>query len=211
MPSNDEQTNAIDQAINKAKADRAENTGEAPEASDKPKRKRLTPEERASRDAKREQEKTERKEAREAARAAKKAEKEANKKPPHMSKVEKAAAKLPGMSPEAQNAFDELTSELSASDMFTLTENLRHQVRVQQTTAALNTKLTVGQVVTICGGNRRFIGQTATVSKVQRIRCYVEVLGYDKPIYLFLSDCAPLEGEDASTLGEEEEDLAQTG
>ncbi len=211
MPSNDEQTAAIDQAINASKAARATETDAGATASteSKPKRRRLTPEERETRDALREKEKAERKAAREAASAAKKAEREANRKPPHMSKVEKAAAKLPIMSPEAQEAFDTLTAGLESSDMFTLTENLRHHVRVQQTTQALNTNLTVGQVVTIVGGNRRFIGQTATVAKVQRIRCYVDVQGYDKPVYLFLSDCQPLDTEDAATVGEE--DLAQTG
>jgi hypothetical protein len=32
------------------------------------------------------------------------------------------------------------------------------------------------------------VGQTGTVSKAQRIRCYVEIPGVNKPVYLFTSD-----------------------
>lgn len=199
----DEQITQIDAAINAAKG-KAGTPAPTPPGEEKPKRKRLSPEERAARDELRAKEKAEKKAAREKAREAKKAEKEANRKPPHMSKVEKAASKLPPMSEGAQKAFGALTGKLSSGDLFSLTENLKHHIRVAQTQGALQMSLKVGQVVKIVSGNPRFVNQTATVMKVQRIRCYVEVPGYNKPVYLFTTDCQPLDADEVNTVTEEQ-------
>jgi len=139
-------------------------------------------------------------------RAAKKAERASQKesKPmAHMSKVEKAAGKLPVMGEDARDTFNSATTNLGLTELNALAEHLKHFVRVQSTEKAVSVKLTVGQVVRIVNGPAKFIGCTATVVKPQRIRTYVEVPGYDKPVYLFTSDVVPLRTSDASELSPE--------
>ena len=133
----------------------------------------------------------ERKANREAAQSAKKAEREAKKssKKPHMSKVEKAAAKLPKLSAAAQQAVDELSANLSQDQVLAVAAHLQHVVRVRSTERALTQKLVVGTKVRIVGGSAKYVGSEGTVTEARRIRCYVTVEGVDKPIYLFSSDC----------------------
>jgi hypothetical protein len=66
--------------------------------------------------------------------------------------------------------------------------------------AAVGAKLVVGQLVTIMSGNAKFVGQHATVAKVQRIRCYVDVPGVEKSVYLFTSDVIPVATSEAESL-----------
>jgi len=70
---------------------------------------------------------------------------------------------------------------------------------VQATQRALSQKVAAGDEVRILGGDPRYVGMTGTVSKAQRIRCYVTVGGVNKPIYLFTSDVQVLEGESLET------------
>jgi hypothetical protein len=152
--------------------------------------------------------------AKKAAREAKKAEKaavKAGKAPAHMSKVAKAAAKLPALGPDAQATLDSATAGLQLGQLSALAEHIRHFVRVKSTEQALGAKLSVGQVVQIINGNPRFIGSTATVMKAQRIRCYVEVPGYDKKVYLFTSDVVPLDATEATLVDEPAAPAAGTG
>jgi hypothetical protein len=54
--------------------------------------------------------------------------------------------------------------------------------------AGASNKVEAGNTVTIISGDARYVGKTGTVSKAQRIRCYVEIPGVSKPVYLFTSD-----------------------
>ena len=200
----DQSVSEIDKALAAAKARKAAKAGttaaagdkpaktpkapKAPAAPREPKRPRLTDEEKAARLAARETERAERKAAREAARAEKLAARLASRQPAHMRKVQKAAEKLGTMSETAQVIFDDATSNLPASQVSILALQLQHFNRVKATERALSQTIEAGQSVTIVGGDPRFIGKTGTVFKAQRIRCYVTVEGFNKPIYLFTSD-----------------------
>lgn len=199
--SNTTDLSAIDRAIANAKARKAGRVtaeaageGEAPaEGTASPtetgsKRPRLTDEEKAARQQTRDKERAEKKEAREAVRAAKKAEKDAAKQPAHMRKVMKAAEKLGSLGLKATLLFNEATANLSASELAALATHIQHFNRVKATERALDQTLEVGQQVTVIGGDPRYFGATGTVTKAQRIRCYVQVEGANKPIYLFISD-----------------------
>lgn len=186
---------AIDIAIAKAKARAASRSVEALDT-DRPK---LSPEER------------------EASRVAARAERERiraekitrrSKGPVHMSKVEKAAAKLPVLSDSAASLFEEITTNLPAATISALSAHLNHFNRVQATQRAVGAApLKVGQVVRIVGGDPRFIGQTGHLEKVQRIRCYVKLSDSGRVAYCFTSDVSLLnEGEELpETTGSDEE------
>jgi len=171
-----------------AKPAKAAKTPKEPKPAKEPKRPRLTDEDKAARKAKLEAERGEKKLAREQKREAKKLEREANRKPAHMSKVEKAFAKLPTLNKDAQAAFDEITASLSSGMVGALAAHLQHFNRAKATERAVGQKVTAGDTVTIVGGDARYLGCTGTVVKAQRIRCYVEVEGAKKPVYLFTSD-----------------------
>lgn len=191
---------AIDKAIAAARARKAAKTGsdsntnaaepKEPKADKEssPKRPRLTDEEKAAREATRAAERESKRASREAARAAKRAERENNKRTPHMSKVEKAASRLPSLNGQAQTTFNEITASFSRDQVAALALHLQHFNRVKATERALGQTIEAGMSVTIVGGDSRYIGQTGTVVKAQRIRCYVEVPGSKKPVYLFTSD-----------------------
>jgi hypothetical protein len=190
--SEDNSTSRIDAAINAAKAKKQKKdkpaATEGATSADKPARPRLTAEQKAERDAKREADKAQRKADRDAKRAAKQAERAAARKPAHMSKVEKAAAKLPGLSTEASAFFNDVTVNLTGSDLAALALHIQHFNRVHATERALAQKVEAGSKVKIIGGDPRFIGMEGTVTTAQRIRCYVEVAAAKKPVYLFTSD-----------------------
>lgn len=150
--------------------------------------------------AKREQERAEAKAKRDAEREAKKAAKEAARKPAHMSKVQKAAEKLPQLNETAEVLFTDITSNLSASQIAAIALHLQHFNRVKATERAMNVKIEEGLEVEITGGDPRFIGKVGTVVKAGRLRCHVEVEGLDKNVYCFTSDVSPTEAalEDAT-------------
>lgn len=192
---------AIDKAIAAARArkaakggDGSTNTNTAPKTpkADKgeatPKRPRLTDEEKAAREETRNAERASKKEARDAARAAKRAERETTKRTPHMSKVAKAAAKLPALNDSAQVMFNDITTNFSRDQVNALSQHLQHFNRVKATERALGQKVEVGDTVRIVGGDPRWIGKTGTIAKAQRIRCYVEFEGHSKVVYFFISD-----------------------
>lgn len=200
-----DEISAIDKAIQAAQARKAAKAGtsDASEASatpkapkapktpkepKEPKRPRLTDEEKAARKAAKDAERATKKAEREAARAAKRAAKEAEKRTPHMSKVEKAASKLPALSEAAQVAFNDIIANFGASTVSAIAAHLQHFNRVKATERALGQTISTGDTVRIVSGDPRFIGQTGEVFKAQRIRCYVTVPGAKKPVYLFTSD-----------------------
>lgn len=202
-------TSKIDAAIAAVKAKQAVKgqTNKVTAADVKPAtaRVRLTPEERKERDEAREAERAQRKAEREELRAKKRAEKEAARKPAHMTKVEKAKAKLPTMDENTTLMLDELTSNLTLNQLDILSQHLSLHVRAERTMSAANRTVEVGQAVTIVGGDPRYIGMTGTVDKAQRIRCYVDVPGVDRLVYLFIADVEPISDEGAETVTEDEE------
>jgi flagellar biosynthesis GTPase FlhF len=207
----DEKTSKIDAAIAAAKAraaakakgetatKTAETKAEKPaRAAAKPK---LTDEEREARKTKLEAERAERKAAKTAAREKARAEKLAARKPAHMSKVTKAGEKLPQLAGAAQILFGDATANLGRADLASLALHIQHFNRVKATERALDTRIEAGHTVTIVGGDPRFIGKTGTVTKAQRIRCYVEIEGVNKPVYCFTSDVEPLAAADREATG----------
>lgn len=151
---------------------------------------RLSSEARVAKNAAREKQREVQKAERAAARAARRAEKEASKtgRAPHMSKVEKAAAALPTLSDAAQLTFNEVTANFTAAEITAIAAHLQHFNRVKATERALQRSVGEGDTVVIIGGNPKYVGMRGTVSKAQRIRCYVELPGVAKPVYLFTSD-----------------------
>jgi hypothetical protein len=191
MENSNETETTIDDKINAAKARRAKRVnvdGETP-------RVKRTPEERAAakllRDAELEQKRLERAEARAAKQSMK---------PVHMTKVERAATKLPTLSDDARQFFNDAVSGLSSIEQVSaLAQNLAHHVRVAATESSVGVALTVGMEVTInSGAPAEFIGKTATISKAQRIRCYVTV--GDRELYLYNSDVTPSLNVDATAV-----------
>ncbi len=140
---------------------------------------------RAAKVAEREAKKQELAAAREARRAAKAAQ---PKGPAHMKKLDRAASKLPELNEQLQLLFNEATTNFSASQVTALALHLQHFNRVKATERALGQKAEVGQMVRIIAGDPKFIGLTGTVSKSQRIRCYVSVPGFKRDVYCFTSD-----------------------
>jgi hypothetical protein len=203
---------AIDQAIAKAKekaaARKAGKASTAPEAPVKAKASKSSPvkkdvDDKEAVKAAREKERTEAKEKRDAEREAKKAEKLAARKPAHMSKVLKAAEKLPTLSADAELVFSDATSNLPAAMVAALSLHLQHFNRVKATERAMNAKIEEGDEVEIIGGDPRFIGKVGTVVKAGRLRCHVEVEGLDKNVYCFTSDVAPAEVANEEATGTE--------
>lgn len=165
----------------------------------------------------------------------------------HLSKVEKVASQLPVMTQEAQAIFVG-AANLSTPDISSLVAHLnivmrkRSVVAIAQGAARAGETplLTVGQRVRIRsgqGGSARFIGHEGTVTKVQRIRCYVAIDGrtYDpkrlesgQTDYFFISDIETANGTglslqdalqrltsqappvDINTLVDEDEDVETT-
>lgn len=164
------------------------NTATEPTAPKEPKRPRLSDTEKEERATKLATERAERKTARDAARTEKIAARTASKQPAHMKKVEKAAEKLTALGQAAELLFSEATTNLTASELAALATHIQHFNRVKATERALDQTIEAGQTVKIVGGDPRFIGKTGTVSKAQRIRCYVTVEGFKKDAYLFTSD-----------------------
>jgi len=166
---------------------------------------RLTKEERAARYAQSEAWAAERKAARDAARAEKRRLKEAEKKPAHMTKVEKARARLTEMDENTLEMFNDISSVLTLNQLDILNQHLALHVRAKRTASAVDQTLSVGQAVRVVGGDPRFIGSVGSVVKAQRIRCYVSIPGYDRDIYLFISDVEALAEDEVEIVAEDAE------
>lgn len=159
---------------------------------------KLSPEERKKQQ---EEKKRQREAEREARRLQKQKEAE---RVPHMSKVERAAAKLPLLNQQAKDVFDSAIVNLSRDQLAALAMHIEHYNRVKATEAALKAKITEGMTVRIVGGDPRYIGLVGTVAKAQRIRCYVDLPDVSRPVYLFTSDVEQIVGE-----SEESEEVQQ--
>lgn len=202
----DTKLSAIDKALAAAKARKAAKAGAtSPDSTEaEPKAKKETHPEFAK------AKKTEAlKAAREAAKAARDAERQkrreekveasSNKKPVHMKKIETAAAKLPALQTDAaRRIYDEIVTNLSQDQVMALALHLQHFTRTKATERALGQRVTAGARVRITGGDPRFIGKFGTVDRAQRIRCYVNVPGFKRPVYLFTSDVEVLQIQEPS-------------
>jgi len=207
----DAKVSELDKALASVKARKAAKEGtntttekpakaaKAPKEPSAPKRPRLTEEQKAERETEKARIRAEKKAAREEARAAKKAERDASKQPAHMRKVMKAAEKLPTLGQAAMLLLNEAQANLPAAELQGLALHIQHINRVSATQRALNQTIEAGMTVRIVSGDSRFVGQTGTVAKAQRIRCYVNVEGAKKPVYLFTSDVEPVTEAAATT------------
>lgn len=204
MDNSNDNISKIDAAINAAKSRKGKRADSGTETSTTsnepkaPKRPRLTDEQKAQRLADKEQERSTKKAARTVAREQRKAEKAANKPAAHLAKVAKAEAKLPTLNGTAQVTVNDITTNFTRDQINAIAKHLEHFNRVQATKRALEQKINAGDKVRIVGGDSRFVGQEGVVSKAQRIRCYVEVAGAKKPVYLFTSEVELVEAASAT-------------
>jgi hypothetical protein len=120
--------------------------------------------------------------------------------PAHMKKIASAANKLPTLTDTAQLLFNEATTNFSAEQLTALALHIQHFNRVKATERALNQRVVQGTQVRIIGGDPKFIGMTGSVTKAQRIRCYVTVPGVKREVYCFTSDIVVLEATQALTV-----------
>jgi hypothetical protein len=123
-----------------------------------------------------------------------KVEASASKKPVHMKKIETAAAKLPAITAsEAARLYEEITTNFSQDQVAALALHLQHFVRAKATERALGQRVMAGSKVRVVAGDARFVGKFGTVDRAQRIRCYVNIPGIKRPVYLFTSDVEVLQ------------------
>ena len=112
--------------------------------------------------------------------------------PAHISKVEKLAATLPKLSTAGQAVYDQAAA-LQRSEIELVVAHLSCLARKDATIAAASTTLKVGQRVEVIGGQAKYIHAVGTVSKVQRIRCFVTLDDTGRDVYLFTSDVQPVQ------------------
>ena len=130
---------------------------------------------------------------RDAERAARRAEKEARAAaaPPRgTAKIERLRDRLAPLSAELSPAYDDLVARFGTRDLDALAQHLLVRVRAAAMSASQDRRggVEVGARVRITGGEPRFVGREGTVTKVQRIRCFVEIEGVKSPVYTFLAD-----------------------
>lgn len=126
--------------------------------------------------------------------------------PPHIAKIDKVAAQLPVLG-EVAGDLVKNASALNTTEICGLIAHLQIEVRRRGVGATAlaqgqGRKLTEGMRVKIvsCVHAPRLIGLEGTVSRVQRIRCYVKLDGREYTEkddgrtgdYFFHSDCKPL-------------------
>jgi len=157
-------------------------------------RDRIREQKKAEREAERSRKRTER-EAKKAARALERARAQQNRAPAHMSKVEKAAAKLPQMNDDLSETFENLTDRYSVSDLSVLIAHLQLANRARQTLASHDVEFEEGQQVRIVSSENdaSLIGLVGTVAEMRKIRVLLDVESVNKPVYLFAADCEALE------------------
>lgn len=193
----DTKLSAIDKALAAAKARKAVKEGMSQDAeTDAPKKAKLSDEAKALKQAERAQKQAQLKAEREARKVAKA---QQVKGPAHMKKIDRAASKLPELSEQLQLLFNEATTNFGASQITALALHLQHFNRVKATERALSQKIEAGQQVQIIGGDPKFIGMVGTVTKAQRIRCYVSIPGVKRDVYCFTSDVQASQPAHAAT------------
>ena len=190
-------------AERKARADEAEAT--------KAKKKLAREKVRAQKTAERElakKAKNEERAAKKLAKAAQKLADEANKPAAHMSKVEKAAAKLPQLDDTLQENLVELTENFTVPELSRLVAHLAHSNRVASTLASKDIEFDVGDRVRIVASESdpSLIGQEGVISEMRKIRVLLDVEGINHSVYLFASDCESLEEVEEEDTDEDSDD-----
>lgn len=150
--------------------------------------RRLSKEQREERDRLAVERRAKAKQERESRREQRLLERAAQRKVPHLSKVQKAAAQLPELSDPAAQAYERLVAELSPVDLNSLGLHLQHLYRHHATEAAAARTLREGQLVRLLGGPAKTRGRVGTVESLNRIRCYVRLEGVTHPVYVFTSE-----------------------
>lgn len=148
--------------------------------------------EKAAKEARRVADRLERSKEREARRAAKEADK-SNKGTAHMKKVARAASKLPPLGDDARALLDEISTNLGRVDQAALALHIQHFIRVKATEMSSGRRYQAGQKVRIVAGDLKFIGAIGTIESARPLRCFVNVPGAKKPIYVFTSELEPVE------------------
>lgn len=132
--------------------------------------------------------------ARKEARAAKRLEKTEGKsrrssEPAHMKKVERARSKCPPMNIETEKFFNEAIGNFSAAQIDSLAQHLLVHNRAYKTQrASESTPFQIGTVITITGGETKYIGMNGVVTKSQKLRTTVAVEGMNNPLYVYTAD-----------------------
>lgn len=193
------------------KAERAKKLAEEREAK-KQERERVRAQKKAEREALQAQKKKER-EAKKIAKELERKAKLANRPPAHMSKVEKAAAKLPELNEELAEHVANLTENYNVAELSRLVAHLQHSNRARSTLASADVEFEVGQRVRIVASENdpSLIDQVGTVTEMRKIRVLLEVEGVNRPVYLFASDCEALETVEASTSTDEDDESDAEG
>jgi hypothetical protein len=116
---------------------------------------------------------------------------------PHMAKVEKVAAGLPPLSPDAQATFDSV-KKLQTAELHVLRAHLDVEARRRSTAPAVGPAIEVGDEVKILvEKNTKYIGKTGVVHQVNRIRAHIQV-GASRA-YCFLTDLELLSKRDSKS------------
>jgi hypothetical protein len=121
----------------------------------------------------------------------------------HMKKVEKAGSKLPALVDAARLLFNEVTANFSRDQVAAIALHLQHFNRVKATELAAGRTYKQGQPVRITGGDPKYIGMRGEIDSARSLRCFVNVSGFKKPVYLFTSDIEPVEEAVAAATGTE--------
>lgn len=205
----------VDEAIAKAKARVRENArkvelGDSDMSMDvgRKEQEMLSNAERAERHMERERIREQKKFERDAAAAKRKEERDAkrlarelkrqqefmNRPPAHMSKVEKAAERLPPLSDDLTASYSSLVGQFSVGELSLLIAHLQVSNRAQQTLASNGVNFSEGQQVRIIASENdaSLIGKVGTVTEMRKIRVLLDVEGVKKPVYLFAADCEEL-------------------
>lgn len=188
----------IDAAINEAKAKRAESGKDSDDSQSitRPKRQRLSPIEREARNSQRSEAQVLKRLARVAKREEKARMRAETKSVPHMKKVERALASLPALTQDAEQVLNQVTTGVDAmrvEEVQTLALHLLHFIRAESVKRAAQTPVTEGtRVVIVSSSNPKFVNRQGVVTAAQRIRCYVQVEGFEKPVYCYTSDVRPV-------------------
>lgn len=114
----------------------------------------------------------------------------------HMKKVDKLRARLPELTGELLAVYDDAVSRFSAQELNSLAQHLLVKVREAATAGSRSAVVELGSRVEILGGEPRFIGRVGKITKVQRIRCFVELEGVRSPVYAFISDVRVVDSDE---------------
>lgn len=116
--------------------------------------------------------------------------------PPRVSKLDRAADRLPVLS-EGASGF---INSLDVGDYLSVIKHLQFKLRTTATVDNTQVGLKAGQVVRILGGNHKFVGQLGTITKARRVRCYVTPVGSERELYLLTGE---VEAVETQTVAEE--------